>query len=104
MAVVSTSPHPAARPRRVTILGATGSVGCNTIDLIARDPEAFEIEALTANRSVAQLAEQARRLRAKRAVIADDSPSPCSTTASRCSVPGRTRTVTLPRSLAGRTR
>ena len=72
MAVVSTSPHPAARPRRITILGATGSVGCNTIDLIARDPEAFEIEALTANRSVAQLAEQARQLRAKRAVIADE--------------------------------
>lgn len=73
MAVVSTRAEPAERPRRVTILGATGSVGCSTIDLIARDPEAFEIEALTANRSVEQLAAQARQLRAKRAVIADES-------------------------------
>jgi len=73
MAVVSTRPQPSQQPRRVTILGATGSVGCNTIDLIARDPEAFEVEALTANRSVDQLAEQARQLGAKRAVIADES-------------------------------
>ena len=59
-------------PRRVSILGSTGSVGCNTIDLIERQPERYEIEALTANRNVALLAEQARRLRPRLAVIGDE--------------------------------
>ena len=58
--------------RRVTILGSTGSVGCNTIDLITHQPDAFEVEALTAHRNVKTLAEQARRLRAKLAVVADE--------------------------------
>ncbi|HYG88253.1 MAG TPA: 1-deoxy-D-xylulose-5-phosphate reductoisomerase [Azospirillum sp.] len=58
-------------PRRVTILGSTGSVGTQTIDLVARAPEAFAVEALTANRNVALLAEQARRLNARFAVVAD---------------------------------
>jgi 1-deoxy-D-xylulose-5-phosphate reductoisomerase len=59
------------QPRRVTILGATGSVGCSTIDLLERQPGAFAVEALTANRNVALLAAQARKLRARLAVIAD---------------------------------
>ncbi len=63
--------EPAPSPRRVTILGATGSVGRNTIDLIERRPDAFQVEALTANRNVALLAEQARRLKPRTAVIAD---------------------------------
>lgn len=69
------SPHESARAtgRRVTILGSTGSVGCNTLDLIERSPEAFEVEALSANRNVTLLAEQARRHRAKLAVVADES-------------------------------
>jgi 1-deoxy-D-xylulose-5-phosphate reductoisomerase len=58
-------------PRRVTILGSTGSVGQNTIDLLQRDPEGFEVEALTANRNVELLAEQARAVRARFAAIAD---------------------------------
>ena len=58
-------------PRRITILGSTGSVGTSTLDLIERQPDAFEVEALTAHRSVADLAAQARKVRAKRAVIAD---------------------------------
>ncbi len=57
--------------RRVTILGSTGSIGCNTIDLIARHPGAFAVEALTAQTSVARLAEQARAVGATRAVIGD---------------------------------
>ena len=61
-----------AAPRRVTILGSTGSVGCNTIDLIERQPDHFHVEALTANRNVEQLATQARRLGARLAVVADD--------------------------------
>jgi 1-deoxy-D-xylulose-5-phosphate reductoisomerase len=59
------------RCRSVTILGSTGSVGCNTIDLLARQPETFDIEALTANRNVALLAEQARALRPRMVAIAD---------------------------------
>ena len=59
-------------PRRVTILGSTGSVGSNTVDLISRDPAAFVVEALTASSNVDKLAEQARALNARRAVIADE--------------------------------
>ena len=77
-ATVDVSPEPyipaaaeGAEPRRVTILGSTGSIGCNTIDLIARHPQAFEVEALTAQRSVERLAEQARQVGAKQAVIGD---------------------------------
>ena len=60
-----------AGPRRVTVLGSTGSVGCNTIDLICRNPERFTVEALTANRNLDLLVEQARRLRPRMAAIAD---------------------------------
>jgi 1-deoxy-D-xylulose-5-phosphate reductoisomerase len=60
------------RPRRVTILGSTGSVGCNTVELLAAEPEAYRVEALVAQRSVERLAEQARRLHAKLAVVADE--------------------------------
>jgi 1-deoxy-D-xylulose-5-phosphate reductoisomerase len=59
-------------PRHVTILGSTGSVGCNTVDLIERKPEAYVIEALTARRNVRRLIEQALKLRPRLAVIADD--------------------------------
>jgi len=58
-------------PRRVTVLGSTGSVGTNTLDLIARHPEQYQVEALTAQRNVDALAEQARRFGARLAVIAD---------------------------------
>ena len=58
-------------PRRVSILGSTGSVGCSTVDLVARDPERFTVAALTAHRNVARLAEQARQLRSGFAAIAD---------------------------------
>jgi len=57
--------------RRVTLLGATGSIGRSTLDLIARNPEQFEIEALTARQSVTELAAAARKFRAKQAVVAD---------------------------------
>jgi 1-deoxy-D-xylulose-5-phosphate reductoisomerase len=57
--------------RRITILGATGSVGRSTLDLIEREPERFEVVALTANSDVSALAEVALRTRARLAVIAD---------------------------------
>jgi len=62
----------ATRPRGVTILGSTGSVGQSTVDLIARDPESYRVEALVAGNSVEALAEQARRLRARMAVVANE--------------------------------
>jgi len=58
-------------PRCVTILGSTGSVGQSTVDLIARDPMSYRVEALVAGNSVEALAEQARRLNARLAVVAN---------------------------------
>ncbi len=63
---------PSTEPRSVTILGSTGSVGCNTIDLIDRCPGRFVVEALSARNNVELLAEQAKRLRPKLAVVADE--------------------------------
>lgn len=63
---------PADTPRSVTILGCTGSVGCNTVDLIERRPDEFTVEALVANNSVERLAEQARRLRPRMVAVADE--------------------------------
>jgi len=56
--------------RRVTILGATGSIGQNTIDLIRRDPEAYEVVALTGGGNIARLAADAIALGAELAVTA----------------------------------
>ena len=57
--------------KRVTILGSTGSVGCNTVDIVRRRPDDFEIVALTAHTNVDLLVKQALELRPKLAVIAD---------------------------------
>jgi len=57
--------------RSVTILGATGSIGTSTLDLVERAGDAFRVEALTANCDVAKLAAAARRTRARLAVVAD---------------------------------
>lgn len=62
----------ATEPRSVTILGSTGSVGCNTIDLVGRQPNSFRVEALTGNANVELLADQARRLKPRLAVVADE--------------------------------
>jgi 1-deoxy-D-xylulose-5-phosphate reductoisomerase len=64
-------PDTAVAPRRVTILGSTGSVGRNTIDLIDRNRGRFEVAAMTAGSNVALLAEQALRLRPRFAALAD---------------------------------
>ena len=71
MSIAETLPDPAVAPRTVTILGATGSVGTSTIDLIRREPDAFRVTALTANRNVVELARLARELRPAMAVVGD---------------------------------
>ena len=58
--------------RRMTILGATGSVGASTLDLVRRNPNEWRIEVLTAHSNVAELAKLAREFGAKQAVIGDD--------------------------------
>lgn len=62
--------------KRVTILGATGSIGTSTLDLIERSPDDFEVVALTANCDVDRLAQAARRTGAKLAVVADENCLP----------------------------
>jgi len=54
-------------------LGATGSIGTSTLDLIEREPDGFEVIALTAHRDVEGLAAAARRTNARIAVIGDGS-------------------------------
>jgi len=58
--------------KTVTILGATGSVGTSTLDLIEREPDRFRVVALTANCDVAKLAAAAIRTKAEFAVVADE--------------------------------
>ncbi|WP_442504110.1 1-deoxy-D-xylulose-5-phosphate reductoisomerase [Marinivivus vitaminiproducens] len=58
-------------PRSVTILGATGSVGRSTLDLIAERPACYRVAALTAHRNAGRLAELAIAHRARLAVVAD---------------------------------
>ncbi|MBU3076274.1 1-deoxy-D-xylulose-5-phosphate reductoisomerase [Sphingomonas quercus] len=57
--------------RSVSVLGATGSVGTSTLDLIERAPDDYRVVALTAHRDVAGLADAARRLGAEVAVIGE---------------------------------
>jgi 1-deoxy-D-xylulose-5-phosphate reductoisomerase len=57
--------------RHVTILGATGSIGASTIDLIKREPKRFRVEAISARRNAAALAKIARDVGAQFAVVAD---------------------------------
>jgi 1-deoxy-D-xylulose-5-phosphate reductoisomerase len=67
--------HPglASAPRTVTILGATGSIGASTVDLLRRERGRFQVEAVTGGRNVAALAQLARDLNARFAAIADES-------------------------------
>ncbi len=59
--------------RRITLLGATGSIGVSAADVIAAAPDLFEVHAVTARRNATNLAETARRLRASKAVVAEES-------------------------------
>lgn len=63
---------PLSRPKKVSVLGSTGSVGVNTVDLLARQPGQFDVVALTAHRNAELLAEQALALRPEFVVIGDE--------------------------------
>jgi 1-deoxy-D-xylulose-5-phosphate reductoisomerase len=58
--------------RKIAILGATGSIGKSTLDLVERDRERFEVMAVTAGTNAEALADIARRTNAKLAVVADE--------------------------------
>ena len=66
--------HPPSRerPRSVTVLGATGSVGRSTLAVIAETPDLFRVEAVTGWHQAEGLAALARRHGARLAVVADD--------------------------------
>jgi len=71
--VVAPRPTAPAERKRITVLGATGSVGASTLDLVERNAAAFEVVALTAHSNDEALADLARRHGAALAVIADES-------------------------------
>lgn len=58
--------------RSITILGATGSIGASTLDLVRRNPDEWQVDTLTANCSAAELAKLAREFDAKLAVVGDE--------------------------------
>jgi len=63
--------EPAIGVRSITILGATGSVGASTVDLIKREPERYRVESVSARRNAAALGKIARDIGARHAVVAD---------------------------------
>ncbi len=62
--------------KTVTVLGSTGSVGTQTVELLQANPDRYRVVALVAGRNARLLAEQARALRAERAVVADPTAYP----------------------------
>ena len=69
--IARSKPRPAAAVRSITILGATGSIGASTVDLIKRAPERYRVEAVSARRNATALAQIAREVGARFAVVAD---------------------------------
>jgi len=63
----------ASAVRRVTVLGATGSIGDSTMDLLRASPERYQVEALTANTNVEALVTLAKEFRARFVAVADES-------------------------------
>jgi 1-deoxy-D-xylulose-5-phosphate reductoisomerase len=59
-------------PQRLCILGATGSIGRSTLDVVARHPQRYEVFALSAQSRIDDLAQQCVRFRPRHAVVADD--------------------------------
>ena len=64
-------PMAADAERSISILGATGSIGSSTLDLIKREPGRYRVQAISAGRNAGQLAQIAREVNARVAVVAD---------------------------------
>ncbi|MFB0949177.1 MAG: 1-deoxy-D-xylulose-5-phosphate reductoisomerase, partial [Burkholderiaceae bacterium] len=56
----------------ITVLGATGSIGCSTLDVVARHPDRFEVFALTGNHQAELLVKQCVQFQPKYAVVLDE--------------------------------
>jgi 1-deoxy-D-xylulose-5-phosphate reductoisomerase len=69
--VVSPSSQPAGESRTITILGATGSIGASTLDLIKRARHHYRVESVSARKNAAALGKIAREVGARHAVVAD---------------------------------
>lgn len=65
-----------AGKKRIAILGSTGSIGTQTLEVIAAHPEAFEVEVLTAHQNAELLVEQARRFKPNAVVVVDEGHYP----------------------------
>lgn len=70
-AAATRRPTPANGRRRISVLGATGSIGASTLDLVGRESDRFEVVALTANRNVDELAALSLKHRPELAVIGE---------------------------------
>lgn len=57
--------------KSISILGSTGSIGCSTVDLVLRNPDQFNVIALTGNANIDLLAEQARQIRPEFVAVAN---------------------------------
>ncbi|AQQ06549.1 1-deoxy-D-xylulose-5-phosphate reductoisomerase [Roseibium algicola] len=75
MAAASAARDPGAKTR-ITVLGATGSIGQSLADLIQRNPDSYEVVALVANRNASGLADMAKALKTGSAILAEESCYP----------------------------
>ncbi|CTQ42467.1 1-deoxy-D-xylulose-5-phosphate reductoisomerase [Roseibium aggregatum] len=75
MAAASAARDPGAKTR-ITVLGATGSIGQSLADLIQRNPDSYEVVALVANRNAAGLADMAKALKTGSALLAEETCYP----------------------------
>jgi 1-deoxy-D-xylulose-5-phosphate reductoisomerase len=66
-----TAIHTSDKPQRITVLGSTGSIGTNTLDVIARHPGRFDVFALTGARQVALMLRQCAQFKPRFAVMVD---------------------------------
>jgi 1-deoxy-D-xylulose-5-phosphate reductoisomerase len=69
--IAHSSSRSAVEVRTITILGATGSIGASTVDLIKRAPQRYRVESISARRNAAALGKIAREVGARHAVVAD---------------------------------
>lgn len=68
---MSSQDLPHLPPQKLTILGATGSIGLNTLDVVSRHPDSFEVYALTAQRNVTRMAALCQEYKPAYAVMTD---------------------------------